>query len=219
MKTKTSLVINFIIFAMVLIATIFMYAGIEFMGHANLLVAESVKMMQFYTVQSNLLIGIISLIFAIFEILVLKNKIKKIPSVLYLLKLMFTVGVSITLFVVLFYLTPISGKNALALFMNSNLFFHLLVPVLAIIVFVFFEKTNLIKFKQLILCLIPTILYGIYYAINAYSHIENGKIGYEYDWYGFAQAGIVGTILVFIIIISLAYLFAFLLWKLNKKVD
>lgn len=216
-NTKTSLILNIIIFAFVLIATIFMYAGIEFMGHAALLTAESVKMLQFYTVQSNLLIGIIAGVMAIYEILYLNNKIKRIPNIIYLLKLIFTVGVSITLFVVVFYLAPITGKNAPTLFMNSNLFFHLLVPILAIVSFIFFEKTNEIKFKYLTFAILPTLLYGIYYAINAYSHVENGKIDIAYDWYGFAQAGIIGTIIVFIVVIGLSYLFGWLLWMFNRK--
>ena len=213
---KLSLVFNILIFVFVLFATVAMYTGFEFMGHADQLVASSVKMLQFYTVQSNLLMGLMALVFVIYDILLLKGKISKMPNALYLLKLTFTVGVSVTLLTVVLYLTPIT-KGAAMLYINANLFYHLLVPLLAIATLVFFEKSNAISFKHTPLCLLPTVLYGIYYIINAFTHVVDGKVPAEYDWYLFAQGGTIATILAFTIMLLFTYVLTLVLWKLNKK--
>jgi len=213
---KKSLICNVIIATFVIFATICMYANIEFMGHATLLVSDSVNMLQFYTVQSNMLMGLASILFIIYDMLLIKGKIKAIPKILYLLKLMFTTGVTVTLLTVLFYLAPVTGSNAGTLFMNANLFYHLLVPVLAIITFVFFEKSDAIIVKQTPYCLIPTILYGIYYCLNIFAHTSGGSVPAEYDWYGFARGGVIVMFVVFAVMIVLTYFVILILWNLNK---
>lgn len=215
-NAKISLIFNVIIAVFVIFATISMYTGFEFMGHATMLVEDGINMLQFYTVQSNLLMGIMAVVYAVYDVLLLKNRISKIPAIVSLLKLMFTVGVSVTLLTVVLYLTPITGGNAAALYMNSNLFFHTLVPILAIITFLCFEKTKSIRFRYVSLCLIPTILYGVYYAINAFVHMVDGKVPYKYDWYLFAQGGVWMTIGVFAMMLTFAYLISVTLWKLNR---
>ena len=215
-NAKISLIFNVIIAVFVLFATIAMYTSLEFMGHTTLLTDEGVRTLQFYTVQSNLFMGIMAVVYAVYDVLLIKNRINQIPGVVSLLKLMFTVGVSVTLLTVVFYLTPITGSNAAALYMNSNLFFHTLVPILAIITFLCFEKTKSIKLRYVSLCLIPTILYGVYYAINAFTHVVDGKVPYKYDWYLFAQGGVGMTIAVFAMMLTFTYLLSVVLWKLNR---
>ncbi|MBR4745178.1 MAG: hypothetical protein IK070_00515 [Clostridia bacterium] len=215
-SAKISLIFNVIIAIFVIFATIAMYTHFEFMGHATLLTEDGINMLQFYTVQSNLLMGIMAVVYAVYDVLLLQNKISKIPTGLSLLKLMFTVGVSVTLLTVVLYLTPITGSNCAALYMNSNLFFHILVPIFAIITFLCFEKTKSIKFRYVLLCLIPTVLYGVYYVINAFTHIVDGKVPYKYDWYLFAQGSIGMTIVVFSVMLIFAYLISAALWRLNR---
>ena len=215
-KSLIPVIFNLIIVLLVIFATVCMYTGFEFMGHATSLTADSINMLQFYTVQSNLLIGIISCVMMIYQWLLYKDKIDHISGVLFLLKLMFTVGVAITFLVTVFYLAPATGEDWYSLFLNSNFFFHLVIPILAIVNFVFFEKTNSIKFYLTPLCLLPTLLYGIYYLINAFSHLIDGVIDPAYDWYGFAQNGVAMGLLVFGIMLLFAYLITWVLWKLNR---
>ena len=103
------------------------------------------------------------------------------------------------------------------MFQNSNLFFHLIIPILSLITFVFFEKTNKIKFKYTFLCLIPIIVYGIFYTINILLHLDNGRIISKYDFYGFAQGGVNTILFVFLFMLIISYIITLLTWYLNKK--
>ncbi len=98
---------------------------------------------------------------------------------------------------------------------NSNLFFHLLIPVLSIITFVLFEKNNL-KFKNIVYVLIPTLMYEIFYLINIFIHLENGSVLPIYDWYWFAQGGLWQIAIVGPLMLLITYILGIILWKLNR---
>ena len=142
---KISLVLNIITLIMVVLATIFMVTGFKFMANTYVLESTGLESLKFYTVDSNILVGLASLILIIYEYLLLKKKIKKIPKYVYIIKYIATVAVSLTFLVTLLYLSPLYGSKFLFLYQNSNLLFHLLVPLLSFISFVFYEKIE-IKF-------------------------------------------------------------------------
>ena len=100
---------------------------------------------------------------------------------------------------------------------NSNLFLHLIIPVLSIITFIFFEKTNKFKTKDALFGIIPTLLYEVYYLINIIVHMENGKVSTIYDWYWFLQNGVWTAIVVGPFMIIISYLISLILYKLNKR--
>lgn len=217
-KLKISLILNIIIFILTVIATIMMFTGFKFMkGMEPVLEATGFSLLKFFTVESNLFVGIISLIFSIKEIKIIKGNEKELSTKMYLLKYMSTSAVSLTFFIVFSYLGPISKGGIISMLTNSNLFFHLIIPVLSIINFTIFEKTNKIKFKQVIYGIIPTFLYGLYYCINVLTHIENGKVSYVYDWYWFIQNGVWTAIIVIPVIFLISYLISLCLWYFNKK--
>ena len=210
MKKKTSLIINAVIFILTVFASFLMFTGIKITNGAEpILETTKLGMFKFFTVDSNLFMGIVSLIF------VIKNK--SITKNMYRLKLMSTTAVSLTLIVVLAYLAPISQGGLKSMLQNSNLFFHLIIPVLSIINFTIFENTNKLKIKDTLYGLIPTIIYAILYVINLIIHIESNEISPKYDWYWFAQNGILQAILTAITIITTTYIITLLLWKLNKR--
>ena len=217
-KLKISLILNIIIFILTVIATIMMFTGFKFMkGMEPVLEATGFSLLKFFTVESNLFVGIISLIFSIKEIKIIKGNEKELSTKMYLLKYMSTSAVSLTFFIVFSYLGPISKGGIISMLTNSNLFFHLIIPVLSIINFTIFEKTNKINFKQVIYGIIPTFLYGLYYCINVLTHIENGKVSYVYDWYWFIQNGVWTAIIVIPVIFLISYLISLCLWYFNKK--
>lgn len=217
-KLKVSIILNLIIFLLALIATIIMFTGFKFMyGPEPVLETTKLGMFKFFTVDSNIFMGIISLIFSIYEIKLLKGNIKFIPVNLYILKLISTVGVSLTLFVVFVYFVPITNFKILPMIMNSNLFFHLIIPILSIISFTIFEKTNSLKFKYTFLGLLSTLIYGLYYLINVLIHMENFKVSPTYDFYWFVQNGVWTSVIVIPIIFIITYTICLILWKLNKK--
>ena len=216
-KIKTSLVLNIIIVIFTVFATICMFTGFRFMsGDEIVLEASNLGMFKFFTVDSNLFMGIISLLFAINEIQLIKGTKKDISIKMYILKLMATTSVGLTFFVVFAYLGPISKGGIMSLLMNSNLFFHLIIPVLSIISFVFFEKTDKIKFSHTFLGIIPAVIYGIPYITNVLIHMENGIVSPIYDWYWFVQYGVWTAIIVVPIIFLITYIISCVLWRVNK---
>ena len=169
---KISLIINIIITILTIAASIIMFTGFKFMyGYDPVLESTKIGMLRFFTVESNMFMGIVALIYAINEIKILKGKKEEISLKNSVLKLMGTVAVSLTFLVVFTYLGPISKNGIPSLLMNSNLFFHLIIPVLSILVFVIFERTDKIKFRYTIFGVLPSFLYGIYYLTNILVHI------------------------------------------------
>lgn len=130
-----------------------------------------------------------------------------------------TVAVSLTFFVV-FAIFGFMSKGGLApLLRNSYLFFHLIIPIVSILNYVIFEKTNIIKFKHIFYGLLPTFLYEIYYTINLLMNMKNGTVSLRNDWYSFAQNGILITILVAPLMLGITFGLSLAIWKLNKKSD
>lgn len=216
-RIKGSLYLNSIIFILVFLGTTFMITGFHFMSDEVILESTKLNAFKFFTVDSNILMGLIALLFVYFEYQIIKKRKKTIPQELYVMKLMFTVGVMVTFLVTTLYLAPFSPNGYFSMFQNSNLFFHLIVPILSLISFIFFEKTDKIKFKHTFLGMVPTLTYAIFYVANILVHLENGKVSYTYDWYGFAQGGLVSTLFVFIFMHLATYIVSLSLWFLNRK--
>ena len=216
-KIKVSLAINIMIVIFTVIACIIMFTGFKFMEGEYVLESTKIGMFRFFTVDSNIFMGIVALIFAIKEIKFLKGKIDEISTRTYSLKLMATVSVGLTFFTVFGYLGPIAEGGIFSLLKNSNLFLHLIIPVLSMVNFSLFEKTNKLKFKYSFLGVIPTIVYSIFYLINVLAHIENGKVSPIYDWYWFVQGGIWQVYIVFPFMLIFTYIISVALWRINRK--
>lgn len=209
---KKSLILNIIIVLLTIFASFIMFTGIKLTNGAEpLLETSKIGMFKFFTVDSNIFMGITSLLFIIKT---LKNK--EITKNMYILKLMSTTSVTLTFLVVFMYLGPISKDGIKSMLQNSNLFFHLIIPVLSIITFIKYEKSNL-NLKDTIYGIIPTIIYALFYTTNVLIHTKNGKISPIYDWYWFVQNGVKNTIIVLPLIILLTYIISLTLYKLNRR--
>ena len=216
-KVKVSLILNLTIVIFVILASIIMFTGFKFMEGEHILESTKIGMFRFFTVDSNIFMGIIALVFAVYEIKLLKGKITDIPLKIYILKLMATVGVGLTFLTVFGYLGPISKGGIPSMIKNSNLFFHLLIPVLSMLNFVLFERTNKLKFRYTFYGVIPALIYSIYYLANVLIHMENGRVSPIYDWYWFVQGGLWQIIIVMPMMLAITYIISFVLWRLNKK--
>lgn len=216
-KLKISLIINIIIVALTIFSAVIMFTGIKFMEGGYKLESTKMGMLRFFTVQSNLFMGIVAAIFAVKEIKMLRGKNDEITSKMYALKLMSTSAVGLTFLTVFAYLGPITPGGVGQLLKNSNLFFHLIIPVLSMIGFAVFERTNKLKFKYTLLGIIPTLLYEIYYATNVLIHMENGKVSSMYDWYWFAQGGVLQMAIVIPLMLFVTYIICLILWRINRK--
>ena len=206
---KISFVINLIIAIFTVIASIIMFTGFKFMhGPETALECTKIEMLKFFTVESNIFMGIVASIFAIKQRRILKGQDDKITKKDYLLNLMATTSVGLTFFIVVAYFS---------MFMNSNLFFHFIIPVLSIINLVVFERTNLMSFKYSFCGIIPAAIYSLFYMINVFMHTENGMVSTEYDWYWFVQNGVWTSAIVVPTILGVTYFISFIFWRINRK--
>ena len=217
-KTQIAFTLNIIIVIMTIIAFIVMFTDLKFMPGTETVIASSkIGRLRFFTIDSNLLMGIVALIFAIEQKKLLDGKIKGIKPVFYVCNLMATSAVGLTFTIVLVYLGQITPNGLYSMYVNKNLFFHGLIPLLSMINFIFFEKTNKLKFKHTILALMPIIVYTTYYLMNLLLHIENNTVSPEYDWYYFIQKGVNTIIIVLPVILTVSYIISYALYHFNKK--
>lgn len=135
---------------------------------------------KFYTVLSNVFCGIVALIYLIFIFA------KKGTDKMAALKLAAVCGVAITFAVVAFMFGPLYGFPNF--YKRGNLFFHLLLPVTAMIEFIFIRRKK-IPFKCTVYAAIPTLLYAIGYLLNILINGIGGPWPDTNDFYGFLNWG------------------------------
>lgn len=213
-KPKLSLILNIINIIFLIFAAIAMFTGFKFMSTSGDLDAGNINAFQFFTVDSNLLLLICSIIYVIYLWRFIKNHQNTIPKWVLILKTVGTVSVTITFLVTVCFLTFLYGWH---LFINSNLFFHVLCPVIAVVVLVMAENSPKLKLKEALWTMVPMIVYSIYYVTNVLIHMENGKVSYSYDFYGFAQGGAISIIISVVLMFGLNFGLSFLFYKINQK--
>lgn len=213
-KIKISLILNIIIVLLVLLGSIFMFTGFRFMPASDLVLQTSkLGMFKYYTVDSNILVGIVSLILIIYEYKLINKKIDKIPKKIYLLKFMGTAGITLTFLTTLLFLAPQYGFYAM--YNNTNLLFHLIVPLLSLISYIVFEKYDN-KYKYSVLGIVPMFIYSIFYTVNVIIHLDEGTM--KYDIYGFLKGDINNAYIVLPSIYLVSLLISVVLIFLNRRV-
>lgn len=215
---KKSIVLNLIIIILVVFGLVMMVLDINFIKIDLVLATSGFEALKYFTVDSNIFALISSLILIIYEYFVIKKNICEIPKWVYVLKYVSTVSVVLTFLVTACFLVPTLKYEFWFFYINSNLFFHLIVPALSFISFCFYEKSNYITFKHIFLSIVPVILYGTFYSINVFSHMINGVVSLQYDFYGFLKYGINTIGLVIIIMLFVTFIIGFVLKKINSKV-
>ena len=216
-REKISIILNSLIFIITLFATIAMIIGFKFMGQFEVLSERNFKSFKYFTVDSNVFAGLVSLAFVIYKFTASGKNHSKLPRVFYILKLAATTGVTLTMMVTVFYLAPTSDSNFFGYFMNSNFFMHLITPLLCIISFIFFETAEPQKLAMSITGIIPMMLYSFFYTPNIFLHLDNGNVDRTYDWYNFLAAGAQSILYVVPILYVITWIFALGLWALNRK--
>lgn len=215
---RASFFLNLFIVLQTIFAIWAMLADFRFMSDPSkpaVLSSANAKAFKYFTVDSNVFAGIISLVMVIVQLLINKGRLKKVPKLLYLLKLAATTGVTLTMLVTAFFLAPFQFGFA-ALFVDSNLFMHLLIPLLCIITFVFFEPAD-ISTAQTFAGTVPMLIYAIFYSINILLHLENGRHSKTYDWYGFLDGGLNTIWFVGPLMLAVTWAMALLIQTANRK--
>ncbi len=213
-QRKISFVLNLVIFILEIGSMVWMMSGIS----AEVLADAKFAALKYFTVDSNILMGIAALIVAIGQWKVLKGKKTDLSVFHYAAALTGTVGVTLTMLITIFFLAPTMGATygVWSLFAGSNFLLHLLNPILSIVVFLLFERTDKIRFRYTWVGIIPLVIYGIYYTAAAMSHMQGNTIEPGYDWYGFFLFGAKSALIVLPLIIAITYGISVLLWRLNK---
>ena len=197
---------NTLIVALVLAAIVSV-----FFGSSGILQASHWEAFKYFTVDSNVLVGITSLLSLIY----LWKKDGKYPLWLVICKMAATISVGITFATVMLYLGPIYGYHMM--FENYNLFMHLIIPVIALITFLLLEPKSELKFKYNFFTLIPVSIYGLFYLINLAVTNDYGNV-YGNDWYAFGTFGIGIGLVCLVVIILLGFLISISLYFGHKKI-
>ncbi len=152
--------------------------------------------LRFFTTLSNLLCAAACLLTA------LAINAGGIPEWIWMLKYIGTAAVTVTMLTVLFFLAPTFGKGALKVLLSgTDLFMHLINPLLALVSFCVFEKRGM-SFGQSLWGMLPVVLYGPVYLYKILYALPEKRWD---DFYGFNKQGkwpiaftgmVVGTFLI-----------------------
>lgn len=152
--------------------------------------------LRFFTTLSNLLCAAACLLTA------LAINAGGIPEWIWMLKYIGTAAVTVTMLTVLFFLAPTFGKGALKVLLSgTDLFMHLITPLLALVSFCVFEKRGM-SFGQSLWGMLPVVLYGPVYLYKILFALPEKRWD---DFYGFNKQGkwpvafagmVVGTFLI-----------------------
>ena len=212
---KKAFCVNACIVILEIVSVVWMMSGLN----SGVFSASRLAVFRYFTVDSNILMGIAALVAAADERAVMSGKKSKVSTGTYIFTLVGTVGVTLTMLVTVFFLAPkaIPTTGFFSMFYHSNFFFHLVSPVLSIIVFVFYEKSDRISFRHTFTGIVPMLCYAVYYIYEALTHIQDGAIAPGYDWYGFLFAGVKSAVIVIPLLILITYGISAALWRLNRK--
>ena len=124
------------------------------------------KTFRMFTVLSNMFVGITASMSIPFAVDGIRQKNYHLPRWIVNLTLMSTSCISLTFVITVCVLSPYAGFQYMLL-LGSNLFLHTLVPITAILTFLFINSYHTVKFRATLLSLIPVAVYAVIYLISA----------------------------------------------------
>lgn len=170
--------------------------------------STGIENFKYYTVLTNVFCGITAAIYMVF--IILKKNTDRIRG----LKLAAVCGVAITFAVVAFMFGPLYGFPQF--YKRGNLFFHLLLPLTAMIEFIMVKREKM-PFRYTVLAAVPTFLYGAGYMTNILINGMGGPWPYTNDFYAFLSWGWPVGILIFASISMLAFGVSCIFRKISNK--
>ena len=183
---KVSLAVNVFIAVAVLVAWVRMMLAV---GEGSVLTARGLGSLRYFTVLSNLLAAAASAAYAACLVRLLAGAADAVPRGVVLLKYAAAVSVALTFLTVVLFLGPTAKEGFSSMFLGANLWFHLIVPVLAAADFCLLNPDGPLTLADSLAACVPMALYAAYYLGNI---LVNGleKNGYSNDWYGYLRGGI-----------------------------
>ncbi|MBO4927390.1 MAG: hypothetical protein J5379_03965 [Clostridiales bacterium] len=205
--TKTEKILNAVIILFTIIGIVFMLTG---KAEDGALQSSGIENFKFYTVLSNVFCGIVAAIYL--TCLFLKRSVDKLIP----LKLGAVCGVTITFAVVAFMFGPLYGFPQF--YQRGNLFFHLLLPIIAMVEFVVVKRKT-IPFRYTLIAAVPTFLYGLGYMTNILINGMGGEWPDTNDFYAFLSWGWPVGIVIFACITLSAFGVACLFRHISNKTE
>lgn len=214
-RFRIAYILNLCLALLEVLAPIWMSSGLV----GGVLTTSGAEMFKFFTIDSNVLMGIIALFTALQLRQVIRGQREDLSTACYVWYLAGTVGVTLTMLVTVFFLEPTMAPQfgLFALFAGSNFLLHLFNPLLAIVTFTVFEKTRKIPFRHTLTGIVPMVLYAVFYLANCMRHAVNGMVDIAYDWYGFLAGGVKTVWIVIPAIFLFTWLISIALWRLNRR--
>ena len=177
-------------------------------GDGSGLISSGFENLKYYTVLSNLFCGIVALA----ELVAYVGR--KTDFNFTLLKFMAATVTGLTAVIIAAFLQP--AYPHLNMYQGSNLWFHLIVPCIAVAECIFTgDGASQLPFGKTFFTMIPSAVYGLVYVINILIR-GVGKWPDSNDWYGFLNWGWPIGIMIFLGIIVVTWLVSLVLWLLNK---
>lgn len=213
-KQKIALTLNIVVFIMAVVGSIFCFGEIYITYTKP--IEHGIKFFKFFTVQSNVLAGITSLLYIIFALRENKTQ-KKIPFWVHISRYIATIDLIITFLVVALFLGFIVEEGYFSLYTNANFFFHFAIPVLNLISFIGYEENQKMTLKHIFIGMSHLILYSIFYLTVVILHFHDGAVDLYYDWYAFAQKGLVIAFVCGAVVFGLGYCISYILYRIKNK--
>lgn len=206
MRSKRNIlsnILNILIIVFVVVGTVVMLRPRQ-AANGAMLVSRGWRNLRYFTVLSNEFCGIVSVLWLVYSI-----RGKRFPA---LLKLMSVAAVGLTFAVVAFFFAPANPHRNL--YQGGNLWFHLIVPVTAMIEFGILD-TDILPARKTWITVLPSLVYGLGYLVNILvSGVGSGRS--SNDWYGFLTWGYPTGFAIFAFAILLNWLVACLMQLFNK---
>lgn len=200
-KMKVRKILNICIAVIVPVAWLMMTVG-----GGGTLSENGIGNLKYFTVQSNIMEGIASVIWLVVQG---GDEVAKARAELF--KYISAASVMLTFTTVMVFLGPLYGYPMML--KGANLFFHLIVPLMAFAEMIFLTDADF-KLRDNNMAAVPPLIYGALYLLNV---IING-IG-EWpdtnDWYLFLTWGYPTGILIFACICAVTWLIALLMRKFS----
>ena len=179
-KTLSKIIIKAVLVVVGILGIIFTAQSSEFMGGGSVFF--------FFTVQSNIFIITMTLLFLINEVMQLITKKRFINQTLLFIKYVATVAITVTFLVFFTMLAPLMGVDYLLSFNNFSL--HAIVPILAIIDFVLFDTDIRLTYSNSLIATIAPISYVVFVYIGAIFKLRYGEnLYYPYFFLDFEKNG------------------------------
>ncbi len=224
MRKRAVLVLN-------ILEVIFTVIGVVLMAVRNggMFTAAGWNNLKYFTVLSNIFCGIVAAAYLVAAARHKgtegkpadgENRLPKdgssqpVSTGMTIMKLISATAVAVTFLMIAGFFGPLYGW--LKLYKGSNFWFHLVIPVLAMVEFCLLEST--ISFRLVWTAVLPALVYGAFYLAN---NLINGTGEWpdSNDWYGFLNWGLPVGIVIFFGVAAVSFGIACALRAINGKVN